>query len=216
MSFYKFSENQLPECPPYALLNLGFRRAGVLFYCDLQDRKCVVESKFIPRFRASGNSEDDALKAFGKIIQESNNWCEIGAEFCGKNSNYSHYLSQEVASEFDETEEFKICSPIQYWNGVILRLLEDAYESEPRDLAMIEKIYAFSEWCYFQESNVGIQMCAVGCFLEHVMYFDKARADMPNWFNRAELEWIILDSKERLRADIDQAYARSAVTNDSK
>lgn len=73
----------------------------------------------------------------------------------------------------------------------LLQLLEKAYDVEPRQEALIAGIYAFADWCVqaprTEEGERDPFTAVVVCFYEHIPSHRAARADMPRWFEYAEV-----------------------------
>ncbi len=68
---------------------------------------------------------------------------------------------------------------------------EDAYRKEPRDEALIARIYAFADWCVRARRNDNPPydpLSAVAtCFYEKIPTIKLAREDMPRWFTYSDV-----------------------------
>jgi hypothetical protein len=185
---------------------LALHRAGVRLYWNFEQCAFVVESKYISRFVAPGKTENEALAAFGKVIQEPNSWRSVVEELMGRNPRFVEILIKEVeymSFESNDSEEQDQPSeewndlnhPMTFWNEVLFPVFRKAYD-DPKDDGLINRIYAFADWSFWQdqegETNPGKHLCTccIICFFENLMGFAKGLADMPNWFNSHEIDWV--------------------------
>lgn len=73
------------------------------------------------------------------------------------------------------------------WVGLFTPF-ERAYEKAPPDFDLIERIYAYADWCLFEEQedgiDVGHHLATAVCigFWENIPTAPLPRADMPYWF----------------------------------
>lgn len=71
-------------------------------------------------------------------------------------------------------------------------LFDKAWEADPPNRSLIDRIYAFSDWCVAQpegktaEDDLVTVVCV--CFLEHIPTIPAALRDMPNRFTWDEVE----------------------------
>lgn len=91
----------------------------------------------------------------------------------------------DLVPEFDEVD-----NPYLLW--IELRsVFEKAYERDPRDESMIERIYRYSDWCMSQPrgqtSGDDLFTCVAVCFYEHIPEHPGAREDMPRWWLAEDL-----------------------------
>jgi len=68
---------------------------------------------------------------------------------------------------------------------------ENAYQSQPPDESLIERVYSFADWCTHAPPGADAAhdpLTAVTvAFHEHIPAFDPARDDMPRWFTYSEV-----------------------------
>ena len=76
-------------------------------------------------------------------------------------------------------------NPYALWNDLVFPF-EDAYDSDPPDRSLIERVYKYARWCEDQPrgeiADNDLFTCLVVCFYEHIPTHPLARKDMPNWF----------------------------------
>lgn len=94
-------------------------------------------------------------------------------------------LLPELTEELAEAD-----SPMAFWLEVHWAF-EKAYQS-PQNEELIRRIYDFSDWCVQQDegedASTDLPTCVAVCFYEHIPTCPPARADMPRWFTRADVE----------------------------
>lgn len=107
------------------------------------------------------------------------------SDWRGKAAELLPELAQELAESGD---------PMWFWIQVHLAF-NNAYQP-PQDEDLIRRIYAFADWSLQQDDGKGamnhLPTCVCVCFYESIPTCPPARADMPRWFTRAEVE----ESKE--------------------
>jgi hypothetical protein len=80
-------------------------------------------------------------------------------------------------------------SVMEFW--IALRMdFEDAYR-DPRNESLIERTYAFADWCIAAPRNPDASRdpptSVMVCFYEHIPQGTASRADMPRWFTFDEV-----------------------------
>ncbi|MES2463437.1 MAG: hypothetical protein V4671_22920 [Armatimonadota bacterium] len=119
----------------------------------------------------------------------------------------------EMTEVFEEVE-----NPMGLW-----LTLADAFErayDEPRDESLIQRIYAFADWCLVQkrekDADQDLPSCVAVCFYEHIPTRKASREDMPRWFTWQEVAGMRsifgyhladdeFDQLRRLFADSDES-----------
>ncbi len=99
--------------------------------------------------------------------------------------------AQEMLPELmDEISD--AVTPMQLWIEIGFAF-DNAY-NEPRNEDLIRRIYSFASWCVKQPQIVDAQAqddlftCVVVCFYEDIPANKAARADMPRWFTKEEVQ----------------------------
>ena len=82
-------------------LPMSLHRAGVRLFWSFEQNAYIVESKYITRWSASGRTEDEALQAYGLVVQEPANWYRVAEEFFQKTSEFRK-LDFEFKEEISE------------------------------------------------------------------------------------------------------------------
>jgi hypothetical protein len=63
--------------------------------------------------------------------------------------------------------------------------LRAAYAADPPNTDLIERVYAFAEWCFAPKQNPNLRNAAAVSFYEHVPDFGPARRDLARRFTPA-------------------------------
>jgi len=105
-------------------------------------------------------------------------------------------------------------NPMGLWIELEFRL-DDAYEEQDR--LLIQQIYDYAHWSYFESQDEDL-MGVVGCaFYEHLPLNPVVKKDLPNWLAREEFETLAsvlhyhqLDEEfEELRDNFNRASQES-------
>lgn len=90
----------------------------------------------------------------------------------------------ELQSKIKEAE-----TPMALWVQIIF-YFDEAYE-EPGNEDLIRRIYAYADWCIYQDAGETAEehlpTCVVVCFWEHIPTFKPARDDIPRWISFDDL-----------------------------
>src|ERR1700678_4538598 len=107
-------------------LTVDLQRAGVRLFWGFKKIAYVVESKYVSRFVALGQTEEEALEAYGRLIQEPNAWRSVAQEhfqgipaFDDSDADFDEFIRDSSGLE---------CNPSTYWREVICDLLRTVYE----------------------------------------------------------------------------------------
>jgi hypothetical protein len=197
-------------------LTVDLQRAGVRLFWGFKKIAYVVESKYVSRFVALGQTEEEALEAYGRLIQEPNAWRSVAQEhfqgipaFDDSDADFDEFIRDSSGLE---------CNPSTYWREVICELLRTAYEI-PKEDDTIARVYAFANWCSWQdqpnERDPGRHLltCSFISFFEYVCFdlAPGALADMPNWYEFQDIEPVLqnypFDDADRSKVKI--AYSKT-------
>ena len=187
-------------------LAVVLNRAAVRLFWSFYDEAYISESRYVARYSAFGATAEDSLHRYGANIQEPRNWLAVAHEYLQEVAGFDVTLAELTDDEIE--------SPGMFWDFVIKPLFIQAYE-EPIRCDAIARIYAYADWCHFQDHS-GLEDCyhlpttALTNFYEWMPTIPKALIDMPNWFTFDEIEYWLLNSPfmENSREDILRVFGR--------
>lgn len=96
----------------------------------------------------------------------------------------------ELASRLEAALE-SVDSPYTLWDE-LREAFEAAYDKTPPDESLIRRIYRYCGWCCDQprtnSAKHDLVTCVAVSFYEHIPRHQKARDDMPRWWQPEDLE----------------------------
>lgn len=177
--------------------NLQLKRWGLLPVYSSFENQWIARCKFLPSFSGMGPDMLESITSFVMEMPKKDAWLEVAHIMLGS----------ALQGNFQNLKESYFKSPDLLWTNIVDNAFIPAY-SEVKNEEVINRVYAFSEWCLAVDPLTkdlvagGLRSAVHVCFYEAIPSAPHALQDLPNWFSFEEIQKSFL-SNPFLREDYD-------------